>query len=169
MGDDPSIPPTYAQLQELELLTRVIKETLRLFPPGDFLARTSPKDLQIAGYTIPAGATLSVCIYAMHRDPKYWKNPHDFDPDRFLPEEISKRNPNCYIPFSSGPRNCLGYKYAMLQMKTTISTIIRRFHIIPGDTCKTMADTRFEFGTTLIPLQGNDIKLVHRLPKTLVS
>ncbi|XP_008487375.3 probable cytochrome P450 4p2, partial [Diaphorina citri] len=81
--------------------------------------------------------------------PQLWNNPNQFDPDRFLPSQSSHRNPSGYVPFSLGPRGCIGSKYAMLQMKTTISTILRRYKILPGDKCKSLQDIRFEFGMTM--------------------
>ncbi|KAI5708738.1 hypothetical protein M8J76_002220 [Diaphorina citri] len=108
------------------------------------------------------GATVAAFIYQIHRDPRHWSNPHCFDPDRFLPSEISRRNPNAYLPFSSGPRNCVGSKYGMLQMKTTLSTLLRRYRVLPGDKCRSVEDVRFEFGMTLRLLAGNDIRLEPR-------
>ena len=58
--------------------------------------------------TLPAGCSLVAPIYHLHRDPRFWSNPDGFDPERFSPENVKKRNPNCYIPFSLGPMDCLG-------------------------------------------------------------
>ncbi|KAI5709369.1 hypothetical protein M8J76_016618 [Diaphorina citri] len=115
------------------------------------------------------GATVAAFIYQIHRDPRHWSNPHCFDPDRFLPSEISRRNPNAYLPFSSGPRNCVGSKYGMLQMKTTLSTLLRRYRVLPGDKCRSVKDVRFEFGVTLRLLAGNDIRLESREAHTSLN
>ncbi|KAI5707401.1 hypothetical protein M8J77_001864 [Diaphorina citri] len=162
LGDDPETVPTYDQIQELHLLTRVIKETLRLYPAAPIIGRHITREIQADKYTIPIGATVAAFIYQIHRDPRHWSNPHCFDPDRFLPSEISRRNPNAYLPFSSGPRNCVGSKYGMLQMKTTLSTLLRRYRVLPGDKCRSVEDVRFEFGMTLRLLAGNDIRLESR-------
>ncbi|KAI5693074.1 hypothetical protein M8J75_007391 [Diaphorina citri] len=162
LGDDPETVPTYDQIQKLHLLTRVIKETLRLYPAAPIIGRHITREIQADKYTIPIGATVAAFIYQIHRDPRHWSNPHCFDPDRFLPSEISRRNPNAYLPFSSGPRNCVGSKYGMLQMKTTLSTLLRRYRVLPGDKCRSVEDVRFEFGMTLRLLAGNDIRLEPR-------
>uniref|UniRef100_A0A8D8ZM33 Cytochrome P450 4C1 n=1 Tax=Cacopsylla melanoneura TaxID=428564 RepID=A0A8D8ZM33_9HEMI len=166
-GDRNDTAPTYDQLLSCDLLTRVIKETVRMFPAASFIARSSPHDIQCGGYTLPAGASFVVFIYGIHRDPQLWPNPHQFDPDRFLPAATVQRNPHAFLPFSLGARNCIGYKYAMIYLKTTLSTVLRRYRVLPGDRCRTEADIRFEFGLTLRLLPGNDIRLEIRRPSPL--
>lgn len=65
-------------------------------------------------YTVPAGTIMHLNIYSVHRDSNFWPDPDVFDPDRFLPEKIQKRHPYSYLPFSAGPRNCIGKLYMIL-------------------------------------------------------
>lgn len=130
MGVDASFQPTYQQLQEMKYLEMVIKESLRLHPPVSSIGRKTLEPIQIQGVTIPADIDLNIPIYAIHRDPNVFPNPDKFDPDRFLTFEQQNRNPYVYLPFSAGHRNCIGQKFAMLELKSVLSTLIRNFKII---------------------------------------
>lgn len=117
----------------MKYLERVIKEVQRLYPSAPIVARELERDLELPGrILVPNGTQLNILIYSIHRDPRIWKNPDVFNPDNFLPEAIQSRPPYSYIPFSAGPRNCLGQKYAMLEMKSTIGTLCRKFKFLPS-------------------------------------
>ncbi|KYQ51354.1 Cytochrome P450 4C1 [Trachymyrmex zeteki] len=104
------------------------------------------KDIQ--SYLVPAGTTLHLDINGIHRDPNFWPNPEVFDPDRFLPEKIRNRHPYSYIPFSAGPRNCIGQRYAMLQMKMIAASLIHHFYLEPVDYIK---DVRLQIEIVIHP------------------
>lgn len=112
-------------------LERVIKETMRLLTPVPFFLRQTSADIVLSKGIIPRNTMVFISVLHMHRDPNIWgENVMDFDPDRFLPENIAKRPPFSYIPFSAGPRNCIGFKYAMISVKMTLAHLLRtyKFH-----------------------------------------
>lgn len=80
-------------------------------------------------HTLPAGCTVFISPYTTHRLEHHYKNPTQFDPDRFSAENLEKLHPFAFIPFSAGPRNCIGYKFALIEIKMIVSTLLRRFHV----------------------------------------
>lgn len=123
---DSDRPATSQDLQNMKYAERVVKETLRLYPSVPLFARFMREDLEITGgYVIPAGANVTISCYQMGRNAAVWPDPEKFDPDRFLAENIATRHPFSYIPFSAGPRNCIGQKFAMMEMKSTLSKVVR--------------------------------------------
>ena len=88
------------------------------------------------GKFLPAGSNITLMIYQAGRDPDYFKSPNEFIPERFDADSIhaEKVNPFAYVPFSAGPRNCIGQKFAILEMKSTVSKMLRHFELLPlGD------------------------------------
>ncbi|XP_071498886.1 cytochrome P450 4V2-like [Diadema antillarum] len=118
---------TTDDLAKLSYLTCVVKESLRVLPPVPGMSRTLDSDIVLDGKVVPKGTSISFAIYALHRDPEQFPDPEIFDPDRFLPENSSKRHPYAYIPFAAGPRNCIGQRYAMMETKVTLVNLLRRF------------------------------------------
>uniref|UniRef100_A0A182QPH3 Cytochrome P450 n=1 Tax=Anopheles farauti TaxID=69004 RepID=A0A182QPH3_9DIPT len=129
MGGDKERHPTLAELGEMRYLECCIKESLRLFPSIPMLSRTLATSVDIDGHHIPSGTNAVIMVYQLHRDPQYFPNPEKFNPDRFLPENGSNRHPYSYIPFSAGPRNCIGQKFGALEEKAVISAVVRNYRI----------------------------------------
>ncbi|XP_025262037.1 cytochrome P450 4C1 isoform X2 [Camponotus floridanus] len=123
-------------LQNLSYLERCIKEALRLYPSVFLMSRHLAEDIKLKSCVIPKGAILILNILGAHKDPKFWPNPEVFDPDRFLPEKIQNRHPYSYIPFSAGPRNCIGQRFAFLKMKAMIAPLVNNFYLEPVEYLK---------------------------------
>ncbi|CAB3253368.1 unnamed protein product [Arctia plantaginis] len=123
--------PTKEDLGKMETLERVIKETMRLYTVVPIIARKTLTELKLSTCTVPAGVGCAIVPFVMHRSKKIWGSDADnFNPDRFLPENCATRHPCAYMPFSIGPRNCIGRHFAFLVMKSIISNILRSFKII---------------------------------------
>ncbi|GBM55802.1 Cytochrome P450 4c3 [Araneus ventricosus] len=128
-GDDLDRPVTEDDFKDLQYLECVLKETLRLYPGIPIFAREAPEDIDINGYPIPKGAACIIFTYSLHRDEDVFPDPEKFDPDRFSPENIVNIPEFAYIPFSAGPRNCIGYKFAEMELRVILSWIMRNFTV----------------------------------------
>ncbi|CAH1398070.1 unnamed protein product [Nezara viridula] len=124
--------PTYEDFQKMTYLDRVLKESMRLYPAVPIVARQATHDVVLPhnGYTIPKGAYLNVMIYPLHRREDLFPDSEKFNPDRHLKPH---KHAYAYIPFSAGPRNCIGQKFAMLNMKVIISSLLLSYKIESND------------------------------------
>lgn len=119
----------------LSYTVQVLRESLRLCPPGPTGSRMTTRDVAVGGYRVPAGTMLIFGRLAVQRDPALWTDPLTFDPDRFAPEQSRERNRWQYIPFGGGPRSCIGDHFAMLEATLGLATFIRNAEIrsLSGD------------------------------------
>ncbi|EAT40476.2 AAEL007815-PA [Aedes aegypti] len=132
IGDDLNVSVTLSMLNQLNYLDLVIKETLRLYPSVPIYGRMLLENQEINGTVFPAGSNLAIFPYFMGRDPEYFENPLEFRPERFAVEtSAEKANPYRYVPFSAGPRNCIGQKFAVAEIKSLISKLVRHYEVLP--------------------------------------
>ncbi|XP_067212353.1 cytochrome P450 4C1-like isoform X2 [Linepithema humile] len=155
-----SVPIKYDDLQKMNYLNRVIKETMRLFPAIPVVARFLTEDLKIGETILPKGADVFMSIFHMHRNKKHWSNPLMFDPDRFLPEK-QKHCSKYFIPFSNGLRNCIGQKYAMISMKIVLATLIRTFEFKVNKNIK-INDIKLNMDISLCTIDPLKVKIKKR-------
>nr|CAH0104471.1 unnamed protein product [Daphnia galeata] len=118
---------TLEDTTKLKYLECCIKESLRLYPSVPNIKRYISEDITLNGYTVPAGATISMHIYSLHRNGEVFPDPLVFKPERFEIEQIAGRHPFAFVPFSAGPRNCIGQRFALFEEKVIMSTLLRRF------------------------------------------
>ncbi len=117
----------------LSYTVQVLKESLRLCPPGPAGTRMATRDVVVGGYRVPAGTMLIFGRLTVQRDPTLWKDPLTFDPDRFGPEQSRNRNRWQYIPFGGGPRSCIGDHFAMLEVTLGLATFMQRAEVTAPD------------------------------------
>lgn len=131
-------PITEWQPERLAYCTRVFREAMRLYPPLMMFPRRSLEEVEIAGVTLPPRSLVFVSAYTQHYRPDAYPNPDAFDPDRWLPEREAERHKASYLPFSAGPRFCIGIHFAMMEGPIVLATLLRRwsFDIDPRKTIK---------------------------------
>ncbi|XP_036597164.1 cytochrome P450 3A8-like [Trichosurus vulpecula] len=124
---------TYDALLQMEYLDMVIHESLRLFPVTPRMERVAKKTVVINGLTIPKGTVVMAPAFVLHHDPEYWPEPEEFHPERFSKDNKGSINPYVYLPFGAGPRNCIGMRFALMNIKVATSRLLQEFSF---RTCK---------------------------------
>ncbi|GFR22745.1 cytochrome P450 9e2, partial [Trichonephila clavata] len=159
---------TYEALQNIKYLDNIISETLRLFPPGVRLERRAVTDYKLGETGILYLRNDRHCsAYAMHRDPELFPDPEKFDPDRFTPEERAKRDPYAYMPFGAGPRNCIGMRFAIMEIKVCLIYVIANFKI--NRCIKTKVPLEYMIATGSLTTQRYNAALERRKDNPLVN
>ncbi|XP_059612488.1 probable cytochrome P450 9f2 [Phlebotomus argentipes] len=131
-------PIKYETLQKMKYLDMVVSETLRMWPVAPFVDRMCTKEFTMEydkgkKYTFHKGETLWIPIGDFHFNPEYFPDPNKFDPERFSDENKYLINPNTYLPFGIGPRNCIGSRFALMQIKSLLYSLIVNFHFDLSD------------------------------------
>ena len=121
--------PTSEDVRALPYAERVLKETMRLYPPAWTVGREIVEDVEIGGSVLPKGTQILTSQWVVHRDPRWFPNPEGFDPDRWLPERARSIPRFAYFPFGGGPRICIGNHFAMMEATLILALIVQRFRI----------------------------------------
>jgi cytochrome P450 len=126
--------PNFENTRQLEYLTRVINESLRIRPPVWLMSRMPTEDDEVGGYRIPAGSQILISSYVSHNHTDFWENPEGFDPERWLPDAVAARPKHAWFPFSGGPHQCIGGYFGLMEMSIVIPQILQRFELelFPG-------------------------------------
>ena len=122
---------THAELGRMPWTLAVLKEAMRLYPPGWLLTRRAIGPDRLGGYPLPAGTDVFVSPYVVHRHPAIWDNAEVFDPGRFGAGREDARPQFAYIPFAAGPRHCIGESFAVFEMMLHLNGAARRFRLRP--------------------------------------
>lgn len=122
--------PQLEDLENLPYTDMVIKESMRVLPPAWTLsARQANEDIELDGYLIPKNQTVFISPYAHHHNPRHFKNPEVFDPERFSKENEKALPRFAYMPFGAGPRVCIGNSFAMMEARLILASIASQFHL----------------------------------------
>nr|KAG5713251.1 hypothetical protein BaRGS_007778 [Batillaria attramentaria] len=103
---------------------------MRLHTPVPFIQRELTQDTEIDGNVAPAGTVVTILIYNLHHNPTVWEDSMEFRPERFSEENNNTRHPYAFVPFSAGPRNCIGQNFAMHEMKIIMAKMLYRFTLV---------------------------------------
>jgi len=151
--------PTAQDLSKLPYTARVVKEAMRLYPPAWAIVRKSVQHCEIGGYQVPAGSTVMMNQWVMHRDPRYYDQPERFNPDRWLDERAKAIPKFAYFPFGGGPRTCIGASFAAMEGVLVLATIAQKYQLrVPPDCRVEPLPTM-----TLRPKHGIKVVLARRM------
>ncbi|MFP8957981.1 cytochrome P450 [Natrialbaceae archaeon A-CW3] len=150
--------PTFEDVTQLEYTERVLQETMRLYPPAYIIFRKPRRDVTIGGYEVPKGTVLSLPQYQINRDERFYDDPEAFRPNRWREELVNERPEYAYFPFGGGARHCIGMRFAMLELKVVLPTLLQRFDIeLVSDPDLTLAP-----GATLQPAEDVRVCVTER-------
>jgi len=151
-------PPSAADLPKLQYTDRVIRETLRLYPPAWRIFRRTQEPFTVGEYVLPAGSNIVLSQWVTQRDPRWFSEPERFHPDRWSEEATAKLPRFAYFPFGGGPRVCIGAGFAMMEATLLLATIAQRFRmrLAPNQRIEPLASI------TLRPKNGIRVQLEER-------
>lgn len=124
-------PPEISEIPALVQTRRILMETLRMYPPGWLLSSRATETTSLGEYRIPAGSTIFISPYSLHRNPKYFPRAAEFDPDRWHDGDQERKERMSFTPFASGIRRCVGESFAMLESTIVLATVAQHWKLVP--------------------------------------
>lgn len=158
VGDDEDA--AYDTVQNLEYLDMVLNEALRLYPPVFRFGRAVKESCTLNNVHFAKGSMVIFPVYHLHHDPEYWPDPETFDPERFSQEAKQQRSPYCFLPFGTGPRSCIGMRFALIEAKMALVHILKRFKF--ERSTETEVPLELKATITMAPKNGIRVKIVSR-------
>lgn len=152
----------YETIMGLKYLDAVVNETLRIYPPVIRVVRQAVEDYEFKslGFKIQKDTKVMIPIYAVHHDEELHPDSFKFNPERFMPENKDKLIPYSFIPFHAGPRNCIGARFALLEVKTAIASILMKYNLTPcAKTSK-----QLDFSRVTVLLHAKNV-IIHYSPR----
>lgn len=155
---------SYERLMELQYLDAFISEALRYFTPTLNFDREASEDVEIEvegkRILIPKGMGVVIPFHAVHHDPLNYEDPERFDPERFMPQNKDKIKPCTFIPFGSGPRYCLASRFALIEAKLALATLVNRFRFVRSE--GTIWPPKYRHHYMLLQMEWPKIRFVDR-------
>lgn len=139
----------YEAAQEIEYLDQVFQESMRIYSPAPTLIRRCNKSCEIGGYQIEKGTYIVAPVYGVHYNEEYWPEPEKFDPERFSKQNKAKQHSCAYLPFGMGPRQCIGMRMAILEVKAILLDILRKYKFVVSP--ETKVPLELNLGVTSSP------------------
>lgn len=138
--------PSASDARNLPYTEAVVLEALRMYAPAYMVGRCACKDVQLGEYALPAGTTVLVSPYILHRSSEHWDRPNEFLPERWTPlqqapgyqgsmtfmSNVGEAVNGAYVPFGAGPRNCIGTGFAMMEAILVVVSVVQRFRLAPS-------------------------------------
>ena len=155
--------PQLADLPKFTYTRQVIDEAMRLYPPGWLMTRRALKDDQIGEYFVPAGTEVYISPYLIQRHPALWVEPDRFNPDRFDAAQLHDRHGLAMLPFSAGPRKCIGELLARIEMQIHLITIAKQLRLRSADGNRVELDARVNLRNRYDFIMTPEIKTHHAL------
>ncbi|XP_078589316.1 cytochrome P450 3A6-like [Branchiostoma floridae x Branchiostoma japonicum] len=122
----------YEAVHNMPYLDMCINETLRMYSPAANIARAAGEEVKLKWLTIPKNMLIIIPTLGIHHDPERWPEPEKFIPERFTKEEREKRDPFDWQPFGAGPRNCIGMRLALMEMKVGLARVLMKYRFVTG-------------------------------------